>query len=66
MYGAIFALIITAVMIALVIFKAQRCGSHSLILRKSELTSIIDTLSDDTIIQIWSKNLYEHSGANNS
>lgn len=65
MYGAIFALIITAVMIALVIYKAHICGSHCLICKKSELASIIDTLPDDTIIWIGRK-LYEHSGADNS
>lgn len=67
MYGAIFALIITVMMISLIIFKAHTQGAYPLLCKKSELASIIDTLSDDTTIQIWiGRSLYEHSGADNS
>lgn len=67
MYGAIFALLITVLMISMVIFKGHRAGGYAILCRKSDLASVIDTLSDDAIIQIWiGRNSYEHTGADNS
>lgn len=67
MFGAVFALLITLVMIFLVVLKGRRFDGHTFFCRKSELVSIIDTISEDSVIQIWiGRNSYEHEGAGNS
>lgn len=67
MYGAILALLIALTMIVLVILKGRNLYSRTVFCKKAQLTSIIDTLSDDCVIQIWiGRNTYEHERAGNS
>lgn len=67
MYGAIAALLIALVMMVLVILKGRGIYPQTLYCTKAELTKVIDSISDDCIIQILiGGNSYEHKGAGNS
>lgn len=67
MYGAILALLIALAMIALVILKGRGISPEMICCTKAELTSLIDSISDDCIIQILiGGNTYEHKGPRNS
>lgn len=65
MYGALLALMISLLMIAMIIFKGRKEYPYALWCKKSELASIIDTLSDDAVIEIRiGRNSYEHTTGN--
>lgn len=67
MYGAIAALLIALVMMVLVILKGRGIYPQTLYCTKAELMKVIDSISDDCIIQILiGGNSYEHKGAGNS
>ena len=52
MYGAIVALIIALMMIALVICKGNETKSEMIYCRKSELYSLCEAIPDDCILEI--------------
>lgn len=67
MYSAVFALLIAAMMMLLVILKGRRFDGRILYCKKSELVSIIENISEDSIIQIWiGRNSYEHKRESDS
>lgn len=60
MYGAIVALIIALMMIALVIYKGNETKSEMIYCRKSELYSLYESIPDDCILEIRiGRNTYE-------
>lgn len=66
MYGAIFALIISLMMIVFVIYKGNFCGGRCYICKKSEMEYLLDIIPDDCIIEIWiGRNTYDELGNRN-
>ncbi|MBQ3023444.1 MAG: hypothetical protein IJD91_09020 [Clostridia bacterium] len=62
MYGAIAALIISLMMIALVIYKGNATKHETICCRKSEFYSLSGHIPDDCIIEVWiGRNTYDKS-----
>ena len=59
MYGAVLALIIALTMILFVIYKSRFYGINSYVCRKSEIKTLLRSVPDDCIIEIWiGRNVY--------
>ncbi len=52
MYGIIFAFLITVIMFAITIVRAQFSGIHAVYCKKSDVGKVLEDIPDDCMIQI--------------